>query len=134
MARKYLFADESGNFDFRDHTAKPNGPTQYFAVGTAMIESEAEMQRMRRVMADLRHELAWNGVRHDGAFHASTDKQAVRDAVFTVMNAADFKDRRDHPREEQGKAAPVLVGRSLLPVCVVLPPQVPGAEVLPPRR
>lgn len=104
MSRKYLFADESGNFDFRDHTAFTNGPTRYFAVGTAMVDGEAAMQRLRRQMADLRHDLAWNGVRHDGAFHASTDKQAVRDAVIGVIKAADV--HLDVTLLEKSKAQP----------------------------
>ncbi len=32
MARKYLFADESGNFDFRD-PGRYSGATKYFSSG-----------------------------------------------------------------------------------------------------
>jgi hypothetical protein len=105
VARKYLFADESGNFDFRDHHRYP-GASRYFAVGTAMLDSEVQMLSLRRSLSDLRHELAWNGVSHDGAFHAAQDKQAVRNAVLDVLAASDAQ--IDVTILEKSKARPDL--------------------------
>lgn len=85
MSRKYLFADESGNFDFRDHTKFKNGPSRFLAVGTAMIQSEDDMLCVQKALADLRHTLGWNGIRNDGEFHATTDAQVVRTAVLDVL-------------------------------------------------
>lgn len=86
MARKYLFADESGNFDFRDHQTC-RGASRYFAVGTAMIEGDDAVQALESDMLALKRDLAWKGVVHDDYFHASEDPQAVRDAVFEVIKS-----------------------------------------------
>lgn len=51
--QKYLFADESGNFDFSAN----KGATQYFAVGTLMIVGEDKMRALRDDLANLRYEL-----------------------------------------------------------------------------
>ena len=84
MAHKYLFADESGNFDFKDHT-KNRGATQYFAVGTILFEEETHRVALQRDLHDLRYEMIHNGLPLKGAFHATEDKQAVRDGVFEVL-------------------------------------------------
>lgn len=101
--QKYLFADESGNFDFRDHTAF-KGATPYFAVGTLMIAGEAEMTALRDDLANLRYTLVEKGVPHHAPFHASEDPQHVRDAVFGVLTRHDFK--VDVTLLEKAKAQP----------------------------
>lgn len=102
--KKYLYADESGNMDFRDHTAHRNGPTRYLAMGSLMIEGEDKMQRLRRDIADLRYDLARRGIHHDGHFHATTDEQAIRDEMFELLQGHDFK--VDVTLLEKSKALP----------------------------
>ena len=42
-------------------------------------------------LLDLRRDLAWNGVGLRGEFHATEDKQLVRDAVFNVLQRHSFR-------------------------------------------
>lgn len=103
MPMKYLFADESGNFDFRCHIAN-SGPTRYFAVGTLMMEGKENVQKLRGDLLALRDELVMNGTAHDGPFHCTTDSQAVRDAVFEVLQTHEYK--IDVTLLEKAKALP----------------------------
>lgn len=100
-----MFSDESGNFDFRDHARYP-GASRYFAVGTVMIDGDDAVHALEADLLALRRELAWNNVTHDDAFHASEDPQAVRNAVFAVLNRHDF--RVDVTLLEKSKAQPHL--------------------------
>jgi len=77
MSRKYVFADECGNFDF---SSKP-GASRYFILVTMTVDSCSVGQELLA----LRRELAFRGVGLDREFHATTDEQAVRDAVFEVI-------------------------------------------------
>lgn len=90
MASKYLFADESGNFDFRCHE-QYRGPTRFFAVGTLMMEGDDAVQALRTDLLGLRDELVKSGTPHHGPFHCTEDPQIVRDAVFEVLQNHDFK-------------------------------------------
>lgn len=90
MSTKYLFADESGNFDFRCHVAH-RGPTRYFAVGTLMIEGDGRVAALRADLLSLRDALVKTGTPITGPFHCTTDAQSVRDAVFEVLQGHDFK-------------------------------------------
>lgn len=83
MSRVYSFADEAGNFDFRD---KP-GASKYFVLGTVTLKDGTLAEELLR----LRRDLAWQGVGLESSFHASEDQQAVRDAVFGVIQKADFR-------------------------------------------
>lgn len=103
MSRKYLAADESGNFDFRPPRANGCGPTKYFAVGTIMLDSHDAMTALRYDLANLRYDLAERG--HDiDVFHASENKQPIRDAVFDVLVQHDFM--ADVTLLEKSKAQP----------------------------
>ena len=42
-------------------------------------------------MLELRRELAWNDTTIPGGFHATEDKQLVRDAVFNIVQQHDFR-------------------------------------------
>src|SRR5690606_38623483 len=53
---------------------------------------------------ELRRELAWRGHKQDDCLHASEDQQAVRDAVFDVIEPHDF--RIDAAILEKSKAQP----------------------------
>lgn len=74
----YLFFDESGNLDFG-----PNG-SRYFCVGTLATREPAALER---ALGALRYELLAEGVELE-AFHATDDRQAVRDRVFAALTAA----------------------------------------------
>lgn len=88
--KKYLYADESGNMDFRCHHKHP-GATKYFALGTLEIEGEDKMEALRGDLTKLRYEVARHRPAFEGYFHASEEKQPVRDAVFEVLQGHDFK-------------------------------------------
>lgn len=74
----WVFGDESGNFDFSTKG------TTYFAVGTLTV-TDAVVTSLRTQMGDLRNTLAASRVDHDGVFHASEDRQAIRDLVFPLI-------------------------------------------------
>lgn len=90
MVTKYLFADESGNFDFRCHLTL-KGPTRYFAVGTLMMDDEVKVKALRTDLLVLRDDLNRNGTAHHGPFHCTEDTPKVRSAVFEVLKGHDFK-------------------------------------------
>jgi len=77
----WLFGDESGNFDFG-----PKG-TKYFLVGT-VAASDTTATNLRGNLDRLRHSLAARGIDHDGVFHATEDRQAIRDEVFSAVVSA----------------------------------------------
>ena len=77
MPRRYIFADEAGDFAF----SKGKNISQYFIVCTiAMDGCDVGVDLLR-----LRRELVWKGTPLNDFFHASSDKQIVRDAVFECI-------------------------------------------------
>ena len=89
VGRTYVFADESGNFDFRDPRRFP-GATMYFAVGTILLNGQDDRRRLERDLLDLRHEMVDEGLPFTGECHATEDKQVVRDRVFDVLSRHTF--------------------------------------------
>ena len=79
----YIFGDESGNFDFSTN----DGATRYFILTTAMMENCS----VGDALLELRRELAWKDVLLTEQFHASTDRQEVRDYVFECIAGFDFR-------------------------------------------
>ncbi len=77
MSRLFIFADESGCFTFN---RKPN-VSRYFVLCTIIMDNCA----VGTELFDLRRRLAWDGFELGECFHATTDKQAVRDEVFTAI-------------------------------------------------
>jgi len=79
----YIFIDESGNFDF---SAKG---TKYFALTaiTTIAPLEARENLLRKVY-DLKYE-GWKEGRGDYYFHATEDKQEVRNWVFEAIKQLD---------------------------------------------
>ncbi len=77
MARRYVFADECGNFDFSGKT----GASKYFILTTVCTDDCAAGD----ALTHLRRELAWEGIGLDTAFHAAWDKQVVRNRVFALL-------------------------------------------------
>jgi hypothetical protein len=77
MPNKLLFADEAGCFTFK----KQQGASRYFILCTAAMEDDA----IATSLLALRRQLAWEGAELGDYFHATEDKQAVRDAVFATI-------------------------------------------------
>ncbi len=98
MTRQYVFADESGNFDF----SRNAGASRYFILTTVITLDCAVGERLQT----LRRELAWEGLGLATDFHASTDAQAIRDRVFAVIAGFDF--RVDVTVLEKAKASPAI--------------------------
>jgi hypothetical protein len=91
-----MFADEAGNFDF----SRKAGASRYYILVTLTCPDYGvgdDLQALRR-------ELGWEGVDLDGEFHATTDRQAVRDRVFEVLARHEF--RVDATILEKAKARP----------------------------
>ena len=98
MARVHLFADEAGNFDF----SRKAGASRFFILTTvAFPEGHDALATSLRA---LRFDLAWEGVDFRREFHATDDTQRVRDRVFEVLAAHDF--RVDATILEKPKARP----------------------------
>ena len=96
--RKYIYGDESGNFDF-SRNAKAS---RYFILTTVMMEDH----QIATELFQLRRELVWNGFNIRAGFHATEDKQYVRDAVFTLLSNHEF--RADATLLDKPKAQPQL--------------------------
>ena len=96
--RAYIYADESGNFDFSNQP----GASRYFILASVPVADHA----IETDLLELRRELAWGGEPLTGGFHATNDKQRVRDQVFAVLSRHDF--RVDATILEKRKANPRL--------------------------
>lgn len=83
MSRLYVFADESGDFTFNN---RPN-ISRFFIVCTVTMES----CEVGSYLLGLRRKLAWEGHELGDHFHATTDKQAVRDSVFDAITHHNFQ-------------------------------------------
>lgn len=93
-----MFADEAGNFDFSEGV----GASRYFILCTVTTDSCA----VGDSLLTLRRELGWKGHHLDRVFHATEDPQAIRDEVFALLSAHDF--RVDATILEKRKAQPHL--------------------------
>ena len=102
--RTYIYADESGNFDFSRNV----GATRYFLLTTVVIDDHS----VESELLELRRELAWEGVELRDGFHATTDKQRVPDRVFSILNRHDF--RVDSTILEKRKATPEIRSTDLM--------------------
>lgn len=96
MARVYIFADESGNFDF----SRNRGATRYFILTTVTVRDCG----VGDALLALRRKMAFEGDGLSTEFHATTDKQSIRDRVFDVLQQHDF--RIDATVLEKCKAQP----------------------------
>jgi len=100
VARVHLFTDEAGNFDF---SRKPGASRFYILTTVAFPEGHDALATSLRA---LRFELAWEGVDFRREFHATDDTVYVRDRVFEVLAAHDF--RVDAAILEKAKARPAM--------------------------
>lgn len=82
MTAIYLFSDEAGDFDFE---GKPNS-SKYLIICTILTDSIAVGQDL----IHLRHELVRGDFPLLDYFHATADKQDVRDAVFDTILRREF--------------------------------------------
>lgn len=98
MPRTYIFADESGNFDF----SAQQGASKYFILCTLTAADCTLGDGLLR----LRRELAWKGAGLNTEFHATTDEQAIRDEVFKELQQHEF--RIDATILEKAKAKPSI--------------------------
>lgn len=96
MPRKYIFADESGNFDF----SRAPSASRYFILTTVSVDDCS----VGSALLELRRELAWRKVGLNSEFHATEDAQQVRDEVFAVLGGLNF--RVDATILEKAKAQP----------------------------
>ena len=99
--RNYIYADESGNFDFSGHQQA----TRYFMLVSVALEENA-IAPLENDLRHLQRELAWDGYALPKGFHATTDKQYVRNRVFDVLSRHGF--RIDATIIEKRKVNPAL--------------------------
>ena len=84
MARIYVFADEAGDFAFNRQ-----GGSRFFIIGSVTMEDCS----IGADLLELRRELALEDKLRQGhaEFHASEDRQAIRNMVFDLLGAHDFR-------------------------------------------
>lgn len=81
--RKYLFADESGDFEF---SLKSN-VSRYYIICTVTCNA----CDIGNTLLELRRRRAWEKAPLGDYFHACEDKQVIRDAVFRLLADSDFQ-------------------------------------------
>ncbi len=96
MPRKFIFTDEAGDFAFKRGPNVPN----YFIVCSITVDS----CDVGEALLKLRRQLAWEKAPIGDYFHASEDKQSVRDRVFEAVRREPF--RIDATILEKAKAQP----------------------------
>lgn len=82
MPNKFIFADEAGCFTFN----RGQNVSKYFILCTIVMDDCA----VGTQLLDLRRRLAWEGFELGEYFHATADKQLVRDEVYKVITNASF--------------------------------------------
>jgi hypothetical protein len=83
MAQVFVFADEAGDFVFK----RAAGASRYFILGTATMYDCG----VGTDLLNLRRELALRGRFVLQEFHASHDKQRVRDLVYEVIRQSPIR-------------------------------------------
>lgn len=81
--RRYFFVDEAGNFDFSTRI----GASRFFLLTSVMMANCQEAE----ALLDLRRRLVWDGHPLTAAFHATEDRQAVRDQVFDTISRMNIR-------------------------------------------
>lgn len=99
--RTYVYADESGNFDF----SNGQSATQYFILASVAVH-ESDIEAIENDLRQLRQDLAWQGYSLPKGFHASNDKQRVRNQFFDILCRHNF--RVDATILEKRKASPYI--------------------------
>jgi hypothetical protein len=101
VAVRNVFVDEAGNLDF-----SPSG-SRFFILTSVTMDHCA----MGNDLLQLRRDLTRQGWDLSRGFHATEDKQRVRDAVFRLINEHDF--RVDATIFEKAKTAPNVRANSI---------------------
>lgn len=83
MTRRYIFADESGDFTF----SRGNNISRHFIVCTITMDA----CDCGQALLELRREMVWDGLKVGNFFHATTDAKDVRDRVFNMIAKHDFR-------------------------------------------
>ncbi len=81
MALRNVFVDEAGNLDFS------NRGSRFFILTSVVLDQCG----MGNDLLQLRRDLTRQGWDLSRGFHATEDKQRVRDAVFQLINDHDFR-------------------------------------------
>jgi Protein of unknown function (DUF3800) len=84
VSRVHVFGDEAGDLVFKPPA--PPGVSHYFIIGTVAMDDCS----IATNLIELRREFAWNGL-HLDEFHATEDKQRVRDRVFEIIAGHDLR-------------------------------------------
>jgi Protein of unknown function (DUF3800) len=82
MARLFVFADEAGCMEF----SRKQNVSRYFIATTVSMAS----CHVGDALIKLRRELAWSKHALGDYFHATEDKQAVRNEVYKLLCSHDF--------------------------------------------
>lgn len=102
VSRKFVYLDESGNFDFRLR----QDASSYFAIGSVIFDDEFDVVYAENALHALHRQLMWEGLTVGDGFHAQPDSALIRDRVFTVLSSMNF--RFDVTILEKRKAQPQL--------------------------
>ena len=86
MTRTHIFADESGDLTFTN-VGGPKGGSKFFSITTVTCDDYA----LGDALSGLRRELMWQGAAVQPAFHATHDRQSIRDRVFAVLHDHQFR-------------------------------------------
>jgi len=98
MPRLHVFSDETGDF----HFVRAAHASKYFIICTVSMDSCA----VGTDLLDLRRELLFKKAPVKESFHASEDKQVIRDAVFSVIGNSNIEVQAEIL--EKSKANPKL--------------------------
>jgi hypothetical protein len=98
--RTHFFVDEAGNFDF----STKEGASKYFILTSVTMHDCSKAD----ALIQLRRDMSWEGLDLNGALHATSDKQMVRDRVFDVIAGLDiavdatiFEKRKTVPDQQE---------------------------------
>ena len=80
---QHIYIDESGNLDF----SRREGATRYFLLASVVVEDESLSNRMY----ELQQRLIAEGHDLPEGFHAARNRQAVRNAVFEVLQSNELR-------------------------------------------
>jgi len=102
MSRAYIFSDEAGDFVFKRHHRN----SKYFIVVTISLPDCG----IGNGLLSLRRDMAYRKLPVKDWFHATEDKQSVRDEVYEYISSFDFKidatileKSKSHPRTRTTK-------------------------------
>lgn len=81
IVRRYTVVDERGNVDLG---SRP-GATRYLAGGTVTVDGDDRRETLMQALSREKYALANRGEDVQGHFHATEDRQVVRDRVYQVL-------------------------------------------------